>query len=657
MSLHSRIPLRASLLALALTASGSAFAQAIDINVVAPHRDGRIVFQRIGPKEVGGSEQGRVVLRMGLTNTSAQAVKITKVEVLDQIASNFLEPVEVLPGKSFTFNNCRCDHPQENEGDPKVPASFPVIMTAPFPSVATVKVYLQGARAPIVETIAISPHTNDDGPLNYAAKASDLKTNEAWTTSSNHLGFSQAYGLDASVAGWDNSIEKFNGFYPGVDETLARQHRAYGQPIYAMATGEVCRTLNDQPEWTNYPRVSKEIEPEPIPPSTGVYSAGGNHVIVRTGGEIALYAHLQPGSIPPELLLPGAVVQRGQYLGKVGYSGASSGPHLHIHVSQEDPNSPCSGMSIRPRPMQFKELQSLTRSEANVLAKADDMDPLDWADLTNHSAPHPSSLLLPGTANFAFDKDATDSKQFLGVWRSGSDIELRVNVSGWSAMVAKRNDLAKSDFRLVELNTYVENGKRQFVGLFKPGNGVEQGLSLLKDWNAFIAHRDQLEAQGLRLADLTYYHDGISDNFIGVFLPGTDNQKAVSTSNWLTFVTTTTINATFGLRLADMETFVNGQGVRQYVGVYRQGTGVQEVVRSANWTQFKLDWSAQSALGRRLIDVETLVVNGVRQYIGVFRQGTGGYSLELHTGYQRFFQGAERLNAAGLRLVDIHVLQ
>jgi murein DD-endopeptidase MepM/ murein hydrolase activator NlpD len=653
----SRIPLRACTLALSLAAAGSAFAQAIDINVVAPNRDDNIVFQRIGPSEVGGSYQARIVLRMGLINTTAQPVKITKVEILDRLASNFLTPVEVLPGDQFVFENCKCDYDKVDDADPTVPKSYPIIVDAPYPTVATVKVYLQGERSPITETIALSSYTNDEGPLLYPGKASDLRQNEAWGMSSNHVGFSQAYGLDASVAGWDEGIDKWNFFYPGADQTKATQHRAYGQPLYAMADGIVCSALNDQPEWKNYPRVDKSIEPEPLPPSTGVYSAGGNHLKVRAGGEVALYAHMQPGSIPADLLVPGAPVKQGQYLGKVGYSGKSSGPHIHIHVSQEDPDAPCTGKAIRPRPMQFKQAQSLTRAEANVLSAADDMNPADWADLTNHSAPHSSALIYPSTSNFSFDKDATDSKQYLGVWRAGNDIELRVNVAGWSAMVAKRNDMAQSNFRLVEINTHVENGKRQFVGLFKYGNGADQGLSLLKDWESFTAHRDQLEAQGLRLVDMTHYHDGVSDNFIGVFLPGTGDQQTINTGNWITFAAVAANFATQGLRLVDVETYATGNGGRQYIGVFRPGTGTQLLVRSPNWTQFKLDWSAQSALGQRLTDVETVVVDGVRQYIGVFRQGSGGYALELHNGYKSFFQAAERNNAAGVRLVDIHVLQ
>jgi hypothetical protein len=653
---NSRIPFRAITAALSLAACGGAFAQAIEIRVTAPNRDDNIVYQRIGPSEVGGPYQARVVLRMGLKNITPQPVKITRVEILGQVASNFVAPVEVVPGEEFLFINCRCNQEEDEGGDPDVAESFPIVIDAPAPASAEIKVFLQGVRTPISKVIPLSSFTNDGGPMFFPGKVADLRPNEAWQTSSNHLGGSQIHGLDVSMAGWNPSKNKYDAFYTGADGTKATQHRAYGQPLYAMASGTVCTALNDQPEWKNYPRVDKEIEPEQPAPSTGVYSAGGNHLKIRSGGEVALYGHLQTGSIPPELLVPGATVVKGQYLGKVGYSGRSSGPHIHIDVSQEG-STPCTKNDNRARPMQFSQVQSLTLAEANVLSAADDMDPLDWADLTNHSAPHSWSLLYPTTSNFAFDKDASDGKQYLGVWRAGSHIEVRVNVSGWSAMVAKRNDMAQSGFRLVEINTHVENGKRQFVALFKyGGDAANQGLSLLNGWTEFTAHRDQLAAQGLRLVDVAHFNDGVADNFIGVFLPGTGTQQTINTSSWNSFVGVSESFEAQGLRLVDIETYLNGQGVRQYVGVFRPGTGNQQLIRSASWTQFKIDWAAQSAGGLRLIDVETLVVDGVYQFIGAFNQGGGGYAMELHNGYEDFFQASERNNSKGLRLVDIHVL-
>jgi murein DD-endopeptidase MepM/ murein hydrolase activator NlpD len=82
--------------------------------------------------------------------------------------------------------------------------------------------------------------------------------------------------------------------------------------------------------------VAKVIDglPEQVP---GVFPQGispeeadGNSVILDlAGGNYALYAHFQPGSIRVE---QGDRVERGDVLGLVGNSGNSLAPHLHFHV-------------------------------------------------------------------------------------------------------------------------------------------------------------------------------------------------------------------------------------------------------------------------------------------------------------------------------------
>jgi hypothetical protein len=57
----------------------------------------------------------------------------------------------------------------------------------------------------------------------------------------------------------------------------------------------------------------------------------GNHVVIEhAGGEFSHYAHLQPGSIGVEV---GDRVARGQAIGRLGHSGNSTEPHLHIHLT------------------------------------------------------------------------------------------------------------------------------------------------------------------------------------------------------------------------------------------------------------------------------------------------------------------------------------
>lgn len=57
----------------------------------------------------------------------------------------------------------------------------------------------------------------------------------------------------------------------------------------------------------------------------------GNHVIVRCGGANVALAHLQRGSVG---IRAGVQVRRGTPLARVGNSGASSEPHLHIYAER-----------------------------------------------------------------------------------------------------------------------------------------------------------------------------------------------------------------------------------------------------------------------------------------------------------------------------------
>jgi murein DD-endopeptidase MepM/ murein hydrolase activator NlpD len=56
----------------------------------------------------------------------------------------------------------------------------------------------------------------------------------------------------------------------------------------------------------------------------------GNHVIVQVAeGEFLFVAHLQQGSVA---VRPGDTIDAGQTLGRVGNSGKSSEPHVHLHL-------------------------------------------------------------------------------------------------------------------------------------------------------------------------------------------------------------------------------------------------------------------------------------------------------------------------------------
>ena len=78
------------------------------------------------------------------------------------------------------------------------------------------------------------------------------------------------------------------------------------------------------------------------------YGGSGNHFYIRHGNVVALYAHLQKGSLNSKFLQKGKAVKKGDFLGKSGNSGNSSGPHTHIHVKTYKNDDEPEGGWFRP---------------------------------------------------------------------------------------------------------------------------------------------------------------------------------------------------------------------------------------------------------------------------------------------------------------------
>lgn len=91
-------------------------------------------------------------------------------------------------------------------------------------------------------------------------------------------------------------------------------HHAHGQRVLAPAPGVVVRVVDGRPD---------------TPPGDAGSGGGNGLIIDHGGGEFSSLWHLLAGSLEVEV---GDEVARGQSLGRVGNSGASTLPHLHWHL-------------------------------------------------------------------------------------------------------------------------------------------------------------------------------------------------------------------------------------------------------------------------------------------------------------------------------------
>lgn len=95
----------------------------------------------------------------------------------------------------------------------------------------------------------------------------------------------------------------------------------YGADVLAVADAMVVAVRDDMAE---SPSVSNN-------PKQVLADDAGNFVAIRLGdGRYAFYEHLRPGSIAVH---PGQRIRRGDVLAQLGFTGSSTGPHLHFHVS------------------------------------------------------------------------------------------------------------------------------------------------------------------------------------------------------------------------------------------------------------------------------------------------------------------------------------
>ena len=138
----------------------------------------------------------------------------------------------------------------------------------------------------------------------------------------------QQYALDiVELTGAGN---KARGLLP---EKLDR-YPIFGNTVISPCRGQVLETEGDMVDLT--------------PPERNPERPAGNHVVLACRDVKILLAHLKQGSLQVEA---GEQVAVGQPLGKVGNTGNTSEPHLHIHAVAQGSGGVMEG---EPVPLQFQ---------------------------------------------------------------------------------------------------------------------------------------------------------------------------------------------------------------------------------------------------------------------------------------------------------------
>jgi hypothetical protein len=169
-----------------------------------------------------------------------------------------------------------------------------------------------------------------DGPIAVAWGGATLRANYHAVLADQRW----AYDLLVTVDG-----RSFRG-----DGSRLEDYHVFGRPVLAPSPGVV--------------RVVRDGEPDGPIGQWRVFRAAGNHVVVQVAErEFLFISHLQKGSIA---VAQGDRVAAGQPIARVGNSGNSSEPHVHLHL--QDTPTPYLGEGI---PLYFYDY----RTRGHLLAR------------------------------------------------------------------------------------------------------------------------------------------------------------------------------------------------------------------------------------------------------------------------------------------------
>lgn len=207
-----------------------------------------------------------------------------------------------------------------------------------------------------VTVILGNVYAQETYPLYFPAYGEDLPYGQFWIYRQPH-NIEGAVAHDLTGVSFDENSKKWVldvslGAAPHDDKVI------WGIPVRAAADGEVIAC------WRGYP----DSAPGGHEANNSIETDGGNNLIISTGdGHYVFYAHLKNNSIPASLcpntsasgfpadlsnftgdiptdyLVAEAdrkTVHVGQFIGRVGHTGNSGGPHLHIHVGKVTETSP-----------------------------------------------------------------------------------------------------------------------------------------------------------------------------------------------------------------------------------------------------------------------------------------------------------------------------
>lgn len=363
-----------------------------------------------------------------------------------------------------------------------------IYLEFPFPEKLTINLYFKKFSIPLIITKDLKPYSVN---LDIPFKSIDFSKEEYLTGYSMHGGGEQVFGYDVGVKAFEKN--GWRELYWGKDGKENKHFRIWGKPVYAMADGKVLHYENNIPNnWK--PDGSKEGLLKQENELWGSFDLGGsgNHFYIKHGKVVALYAHLQKGSLNKKFLKKGNKIKKGDLLGKAGNSGNSTAPHFHFHIKTFTKDSEPEGGIFRP----------LIFSNGYVIGQKNYLTPksnINWTKLNEEGIPG-----LNDKACFIFPSERHPYCEYPNIW--GEVCKFGIPEKNYQEEFDK---IWTCGYYPVWVNAFDVKGITYFNVIFRPSKNIDWVAGHNMDGSKFQNEFDKLVKEKYRLINInSYLHKG-----------------------------------------------------------------------------------------------------------------------------------------------------